>query len=70
MHWWRHVLNFLWSLGKSKYLIVKGRNNKPDNKTVLYNYNDLYSSQDALHLGHNISTAKNDSLFADATAKL
>ena len=41
------------SLGKSKHSIIKCRNCKPDNRTVHYN----------------LPTAKNDSLFADATAK-
>jgi len=59
-----------WSLGKIIYLIATGHNCKPDNKTVFYNYTDLYSSQDAVNLGHNIPTAKNDKLFPDAPVKL
>ena len=54
---------------KSRYLIFRGRNCKPDNKTVFFNETELYSTQDAVHLGHHISVVNKDSLVADATAK-
>ena len=50
------------------YLIFRGHNCKPDNRTVFFNDTELYSTQDAVHLGHHISVNK-DSLLADATAK-
>lgn len=54
---------------KSRYLIFRGRNCKPDNRTVFFNDTELYSTQDAVHLGHHISVVNKDSLVADATAK-
>ena len=40
---------------KSRYLIFRDRNCKPDNRTVFFNDTELYSTQDAVHLGHHIS---------------
>ena len=51
------------------YLIFRGRNCKPDNRTVFFNDNELYSTQDAVHLGHHILVVNKDSLVADATAR-
>ena len=39
---------------KSRYLIFRGRNCKPYNRTVFFNDTELYSTQDAVHLGHHI----------------
>ena len=54
---------------KSRYFIFRGRNRKPDNRTVFFNDTELYSTQDAVHLGHHTSVVNKDSLVADATAK-
>ena len=51
------------------YLIFRGRNCKPDNRTVFFNDTDLYSTQDAVHQGHHILVANKDSLVVDATAR-
>ena len=36
---------------------------------MFFNDTDLYSTQNAVHLGHHISVVNKDSLVADATAK-
>ena len=54
---------------KSRYLIFRGRNCKPYNRTVFFNDTKLYCAQDAVHLDHHISVVNKDSLVADATAK-
>ena len=52
-----------------EYLIFRGGNCKPDNRTVLFNDTEMYSTQDAVHLGHHILVVNKDSLVADATAR-
>ena len=54
---------------KSIYFIFRGRNCKPDNRTVFFNDTELYSTHDAVHLGHHISVVNKASLVGDATAK-
>ena len=42
------------------YLVFRGRNCKPDKRTVVFNGTDLQSVQDAVHLGHHVSTFNKD----------
>ena len=52
------------------YLIFRGRNCKPDNRTVfLMTPSCIVPTQDAVHLGHHILVANKDSLVVDATAR-
>jgi len=50
-------------------LIFRGRSCKSDDTTVLYNKTELYSSQDAVSLGHHLSVANKYSLVADVSTK-
>ena len=38
------------------YLVFRGCSCKPDNRTVVFNGTELHSVQDAVHLGHHVST--------------
>ena len=49
-------------------IALRGRSCKPDNRTVISNGIELQSVQDAVHLGHRVSTINKDSLVADAIA--
>ena len=51
------------------YLVFRGRSCKPDNRTVVFNSTELQSVQDAVHLGHHVSTINKDGLVADGIAK-
>ena len=53
---------------KSMYLVFRGRSCKPDNRTVVFNGTELQRVQDAVHLGHQVSTINKDNLVADAIA--
>ena len=53
---------------KSMYLVFRGRSCKPDNRTVVCIVTELQSVQDAVHLGHHVSTINENSLVADGIA--
>ena len=54
---------------KSMYLVFRGRSCKSNNRTIVFNGTELQSVQDAVHLGHRVSTINKDSLVADGIAK-
>ena len=54
---------------KNMYLVFRGWSCKPDNRTVVFNGTELQSVQDAVHLGHHVSTIYKDNLVTDGTAK-
>ena len=55
---------------KSMYLVFRSRSCKPDNRTVVFNGTELQSVQDAVHLGHRVSTINKDSLVSDGDGKI
>ena len=55
---------------KSMYLVFRGQSCKLDNRTDVFNGTELQSVQDAVHLGHRVSTINKDNLVvADGIAK-
>ena len=49
--------------------MFRGQSCKPYNRTVVFNVTELQCVQDAVLLGHHVSTINKDSLVADAIAK-
>ena len=54
---------------QSLYLVFRGRSCKLGNRTAVFNGTELQSVQDAVHLGHHISTINKDSLVANGIVK-